>query len=538
MQPASNHGGFPLQGVIGVLSSPAPCEQAELAACFALGMRAVEVRADLLLKGGPAGAWSPERILEQVRDLRTRGWGVLFTVRVPAQGGAFDGPEPERIRLYERALDAGAQAIDVEWGTGASRARFRPGTARVISLHAFDSAPSEVEIERQTAEISGFLAGARASDPEAGPAAIKIVPTAATLADAVRMLRWAGAAPPGAPRRIGFAMGPKGVIGRILALAWGSQLTYGGLGSAVAPGQIPARELLSLYAPQRWSPKTRIFGVAGARALGSFSPFLHNPAFQARGMDAVYLPIQADAFSEVAELAGLLAMSGLSVTVPFKEDARRFATEIDARCRDSGAANTLIWRPPGPRAPSGAVAGRNTDYDGVLLPLARKLGSLAGVSAAVIGNGGAARGAVLALKEAGASPTLYYRNRERGDKVAVELGVAGKLIAALARDRPRVIVNATPLGTRAEDPSPVPAECWEAAGTEPPRVAFEMVYEPADTRFLEDARAAGAVEIPGREMLVAQGVAQFRLFTGLEASEEEFDRSYREGRRRYREPRP
>jgi shikimate dehydrogenase len=113
--------------------------------------------------------------------------------------------------------------------------------------------------------------------------------------------------------------------------------------------------------------------------------------------------------------------------------------------------------------------------------------------------------------------------------VARELEVPGRPLVELALDRPRVVINATPVGSAPDDPTLVPIEVFRRQGREPRRIAFDMVYEPADTPFLRAARAAGAVEIPGREMLVAQGAAQFRCFTGASVTLAEFDESYRRG---------
>jgi shikimate 5-dehydrogenase len=153
------------------------------------------------------------------------------------------------------------------------------------------------------------------------------------------------------------------------------------------------------------------------------------------------------------------------------------------------------------------------------------------LSVGVIGNGGAARGAARALLDAGSRVTIYYRNVAKGPPVAAALGAESLPLGELARGRHGLLVNATPLGLHTGDPSPVPASVFEAAG-----VAFDMVYDPPETAFLAAARAAGAATIPGREMLIAQAVVQFRLFTGAEASHEEFAGNFSEAIRRRREP--
>ena len=92
-------------------------------------------------------------------------------------------------------------------------------------------------------------------------------------------------------------------------------------------------------------------------------------------------------------------------------------------------------------------------------------------------------------------------------------------------NRHRVIINATPLGLKADDPSPVSAEAFDSE-----TIAFDMVYDPPETRFIQDARSKGAEVIRGDEMLVAQGLVQFELFTGQKASREAFDSSLKVAR--------
>ncbi len=515
-----------LRGVVGTVSDPRSLTREALDPCFTAGLAAVELRADLLL-AAPDGALGREQLLEHVRELADAGRPVIVTARIKAQGGVFDGGEEERLDLLQDAVRAGARLVDAEWGTEVARRLADQRAPLILSAHHFDDMPPRPELDRLADAMSAVR-----------PRAIKVVPTAARLADSVTMLEWVAGAPKDGPPRIGFAMGPAGVPSRILTLSRGGQLAYAGIGAAAAPGQLPAHELLAIYRPHRLTVKTKIYGVAGNRALDSFSPYLHNPALVTRDIDGVYLPFQVDDFDDVMAVEADLAIAGLSVTIPFKEDAHNRATTPDDRVRESGAANTLVFRrDPGARV-AGAIRAFNTDYDGVLVPLLRRIDKLEKVPAAIIGNGGAARGAALALREAGAEPTLYYRNPARGDPVARELGVHGRALADLAADRPRIIINATPLGRLADDPSPAPAEALAAGDGEPPRIAFEMIYEPAETALLRAAAAAGAVAIPGREMLIAQGVAQFVHFTGATPTEEELGQSYARGEafRRMRVP--
>ncbi len=504
-----HQGDFPIRGVVGVVADNRSLSLTD-------GLRkvlgGVEVRADLLLAAG----LSLEVVLKTLRDLRELEMATIFTVRHRDQGGAFAASEPERLEIYERALNLGATVVDAEWGTEAARSLSRRKAPILLSHHDFKRAPGKSELDRLTRDMA-----------DSRPLGLKLVPTASSLEDAARLLEWVREGSSGTPARVGFAMGPQGVCSRILAIAYGSPLTYAGIGTRVAPGQIPVGEMIHLYRVDRLDASTRVFGVVGDRALDSLSPFLHNPALARRNINAVYLPFQVRSFSEITAVLDGLRIDALSVTIPFKEDALHFAASSDARSTACGASNTLVItrREDGTRE----VTGHNTDFDGVLIPLRRFFPDLSGLDVAVIGNGGAARGAVQALKEAHARPTIYYRNAERGKPVADELGVPGQLLERIdSHPQHRVYINATPLGSAPDDPSPIPSELL-GKRDDGAILAFEMVYHTARTRFVADAEAAGAHIVHGREMLVAQGTVQFELFTGQTASLEELDENYRRG---------
>ncbi len=502
---------FPIRGVVGVLGGARADVQSGLAALTALetppgggslrpgGPDAVEIRADLFE--------DPPEALEVLRRLPP-GLPAIFTVRLPEHGGKYSLDEGSRIALYEDALSLGARLLDVERGSDAARDLAGRRAPLVVSWHDFNSMPGPAELERLTREMASL-----------SPLGIKLVPVAQEPVDSVRMLEWVAAARPGEPARIGFAMGEMGLASRVLSIAWGAPFTYAAMGAPVAPGQTSVADLKDLYRAHRLTRSTRVFGVIGNPVAHSLSPHLHNPALAARGIDAVYLPLRLETFPELEHLIDPLKIDGLSVTIPFKEAALRFADEPDERSRSSGAANTLVIERQ--HAGNRVIRAYNTDFDGVLGPLARRKIEVRGLSAGIIGNGGAARGAARALKDSGARVTIYFRNPARGRPVAGALGVDASPIEQLTAGRHQLIVNATPLGMHAGDASPVPASVFD-----PGTWAFDMIYDPPGTPFLEAARAAGGRIIPGREMLICQALVQFRLFTGREATYEELEASF------------
>jgi shikimate dehydrogenase len=158
--------------------------------------------------------------------------------------------------------------------------------------------------------------------------------------------------------------------------------------------------------------------------------------------------------------------------------------------------------------------GHNTDAEGFQAPLAQRLGDLGRASCAVIGAGGAASAAVWALRQAGAEVKLFVRNAASGLALAERFDVAWSELTNASLAGFDVVVNATPLGTAGEREAETPATARQLRGA---RLAYDLVYNPLETKFLREARAAGCETLGGLAMLVAQGEAQFRLWTGAAA---------------------
>ncbi|MGH7337883.1 MAG: type I 3-dehydroquinate dehydratase, partial [Myxococcota bacterium] len=315
---------FPITGVVGVIGGSDEEVGRQLACLEGLpALGGVEIRADLF-----ATRDAPLALTERLRDR----WPVLFTVRLAAEGGAYRASESERIELYSEALRRGAVLLDVELRSGAASALAGRGAPLLVSHHDFHGTIGREELEDLTAAAATLA-----------PLGIKIVPTAARPLDGLRMLEWVAARRATEPRRAGFAMGERGVFSRILSLAWGAPLTYGSLTARVAPGQLSARDLLETYRAPIHTRSTRIFGVAGNPVHHSLSPHLHNPAFAARRLDAVYVPLELTSFSDLLDLAEPLGIAGVSVTIPFKKDAFENAASTDAPSKAGRATNTLIW---------------------------------------------------------------------------------------------------------------------------------------------------------------------------------------------------
>ena len=407
---------------------------------------------------------------------------VIVTCRPVWEGGRYEGAEEHRRALLRQALDMGAEYVDVEWRAGFDDL-IRDHAARiVISSHDFAGVPAD-------------LAGRARAMRQTGAAVIKVAVTAARLTDTLPLV---------AVAREGDAvvvgMGAAGVPSRLLATRFGSRWSYGGRG--VAPGQMPARRMADEFRFRAIGPRTSVYGVVGNNVMHSLSPVMHNAAFAAAGLDAVYVPLAAADFEDFLVFADALGIGGASVTVPFKVDALRAAGSADALTRTVGAANTL--RRSGP-----AWEATNTDVEGFLAPLASAHAApLAGARASVMGAGGAARAVAVALRSRGVHVTLHARRPEQAREVAAALGVhaGGWPPAPGTWD---LLINTTPVGgATVPDASPIPGGMLDG------RLVYDLTYGRGESPLVRAARKAGCITLDGLAMLVAQAERQFEWWTG------------------------
>ncbi|MFQ5599526.1 MAG: shikimate dehydrogenase family protein [Candidatus Krumholzibacteriia bacterium] len=277
--------------------------------------------------------------------------------------------------------------------------------------------------------------------------------------------------------------------------------------------------------PYTGTRTTRVFGVIGHPVRHSLSPRFQGAALRSLGLDAVYLTFDV----EPSELAACVrrmrehavrgTLAGVNVTLPHKSAIRSELDDLDGVARVTGAVNTIQFESPAPGAV--ALRGFNTDVAGLIQALADAGVSLRGVPVVVVGAGGAARAAVVAALREGASEVRVAnrsvaRAREMLDALSAswrgrlpQLTCAALVPAAGALlDGARVLVQATSLGLRAADPSPL-----DLAAAPPELFVLETIYNPAETTLLRAARARGLRARNGLGMLVHQGAAALRIWT-------------------------
>jgi 3-dehydroquinate dehydratase/shikimate dehydrogenase len=409
-------------------------------------------------------------------DRRSR---VIVTLRPTWQGGRYDGDEQARVALLQRAWDLGAEFVDVEDGAAPSLMQASGGARIVRSFHDFAGVPADA-----ADRLRALLAS--------GAEVVKLAAMTHRLADVVALADLARLTD---GRGILIGMGPCGAASRILAAHLGSPWTYAGDG--VAPGQLSLERMRDEFHVPAITAATAVYGLVGQPVEHSLSPAMHNAAFRAAGLDAVYVPLPAADFADFEQFARAFRVQGVSVTAPYKLDASRVsaATAGDPRL---GAVNTL-------RRVGQGWEGRNTDLEGFLAPLAGR--DLRGARVAVLGAGGAARAVAAALSTGGAAVRVHARRHDAARAVAAACGVvAGPWPPGDDWD---VLVNATPVGTAPHvDESPLALD-GPLAG----RLVYDLVYNPQETALLRRARSLGAEVIGGLPMLVAQAAAQFTWWT-------------------------
>jgi 3-dehydroquinate dehydratase/shikimate dehydrogenase len=317
---------------------------------------------------------------------------------------------------------------------------------------------------------------------------------------------------------IAVSMGEAGLLTRVLAPAFGAALTYGSLerGRETAPGQLSARELLELYRVHSLDGETAVTGLVGSPVSHSLSPHMHNAAFAARDLNAVYVPFDvSDVSAFVRRMARPLTrelrwnLRGFSVTAPHKSAIVKHLDWVEPPAAEMGAVNTVVIEGDGLR-------GYNTDARAALAPL-EGLIDLKGARVAVVGAGGAARALLWGLRSQGSRATVFARDTERARATAEAFGAHTEKLEGAGFAGFDLVVNATPLGTRGANEGETPATADRLRGA---RLAYDLVYNPARTRFIKEAEAAGCETLGGLPMLVAQAAAQFELWTGTAAPAE------------------
>ncbi len=420
---------------------------------------------------------------------------VLATCRRRQNHGRFNGAVEEQLQILQAALKAGAAAVDLEIESAEQCAPGLPALQSkaklVLSYHNFEGTPP---LEAVLKRMMRYPADA-----------YKVVATARKPSDLHRILALAKLHP--RTRTVVLSMGEMGFPSRVLSPLCGGAFTYAAPCSAegTAAGQVSARVLRHLFRLEKLSRSSKVYGVVADPVGHSLSPAVHNRAFQARRVDAVYVPflVPLAQLKDFMQLADKLPVAGFSVTMPHKQKVLRYLDAVDPLARRIGAVNT-VWKK------AGKWRGVNTDAPAVVAPLARHV-RLAKASVLLIGSGGAARSAAFALADAGARVSVVGIELDRVRALARACGGEMLLHEQLAKLHFDALVHATPLGM-----FPRPEECYFEDRI-PADVVLDMVYNPLETLLIRRAREQGKTVIPGLQMFLEQAARQFETWIGESA---------------------
>ncbi|ADG67669.1 3-dehydroquinate dehydratase, type I [Planctopirus limnophila DSM 3776] len=451
------------------------------------GAELVELRVDYL-----------SRTPDMKRLLADRPTPTIVTCRRVADRGRFRGTEEERQTILRTAILSGADYVDIEADIAPQIRRYGK-TKRIISHHDFDQTPDDLEEKyAQMCKLDADL--------------VKIVTMANRAEDCVRMLKLVeGAQVP----TVGFCMGEKGMLTRVLCGAFGSPFTYATFNKEreLAPGQFSFDEMRKMFRYEQITRKTILLGVLGDPVAHSLSPLLHNTLMRKAGFDGVYLPLRVSAseLSETLDAYEQLGFTGYSATIPHKESVLQKYPMCDDFVRAIGAANTVY------RDQAGHWACSNTDYQAALDAILSGLKpgeSLTGKRVLLLGAGGAAKAIGMAMQKSEAITVVASRTLKRSQALADQIGGRAITWENRGSEFADILINCTPVGMHPNlNESPFPIH-WLREGM----LVFDTIYTPERTLLIKDARDRGCTTVTGVEMFIRQATAQFRLFTGLKLS--------------------
>ena len=451
--------------------------------------RTVELRLDWLQSDAERA-----RLIRWLRVHHPRKITFLATCRRKEGGGRLEGDIARQLYWLNQAQEAGCQWCDIEMETfrelpeGFLRTYPVPSHL-MLSIHAFERTPS----------LPLDIAVARHGQVDA----VKISARAKTIADSVRLLKLARHS----KNFVAVPMGDVGLPARLLALRDGSELAYAPIAEHTAPGQVSLEATLRLYRAHLLDRKTQVYGVIGDPIGHSLSPLLHNTGFAARRLNAVYLPFLVRQLGDFLKAIPDFGVRGFSVTIPYKQAILKHLKECEPLAAEIGAVNTIVVRS------DGSFYGCNTDYLGVLRALQKKL-RIKGSRVLIFGAGGSARAAAFALARAGAQVCICARREAAAKELARAVGGEVILRRVLRTGSFDAILNATPVGMHPQQGiSPLSARELQC------RVVMDLIYRPERTKLLEMAAKEGIATVSGVNMFLAQGFAQWEIWTGKRAPE-------------------
>ena len=424
------------------------------------------------------------------------GQRAIATLRSGEQGGAKRLPAERRADILGRVCRAGFLYVDVELQTDTALIE---ELHREVSKHYQDLIVSyhfqePVEVSDAADALEACMAVG-----DVGKAALPIVDIEAAMS----LVEFSRNQALQSKRYVLIGMGDQGIVTRALAEDLGQEIEYAHVGRPSAAGQFALETALRL------KKKTPIvLGLVGHPLGHSISPQIHEAAFAALRLPALYLPFDVEprSLGSLLDAHERLRLRGFNVTIPHKEAIAELVDELDGDSEALGAVNTVVMS-------EGWTRGHNTDVHGFRMALRSQGLRLGDRDALVIGAGGGAKAVVHVLLREGARVRVANRTPSRAQALAETFEETVEVVEMA--DLPKratcdLLVNATPAGMKGvSDALPVPEGVVAQA-----KYVFDLVYNPPETPLLRAAKHARVPRMGGLEMLLHQAAKSFELWTG------------------------
>ena len=424
---------------------------------------------------------------------------VIITNRREEEGGKFSGSSAQQYEILSEALRHGAEFVDIElsWGLRQVRQQLKrlqsiDSRAKVIvSYHNFNSAPSN-------------LLSIYENIRNVGAPIVKIAVMAADIKDNRKIFELCRQARSDKQPIIAICMGEKGEISRILTGKYGAYLTFGALRAEepTAPGQRTTDDLTNIFRIHTLTSRTKVFGLVGNPVALSKGIYFHNRIFNRRTLNAVYVNFLVDNLRDFLSTFRELT-TGLSVTMPFKQEIIPYIDTISHDALALKSANTVIKR-------RGRLHGYNTDLPAIVSAL-RKRTSLKNKDVIVLGTGATSKTMAYGTAVNGARVTIIGRNATKAKTLAGELNCNWATLSDVSSLRADIIMNGTSVGMSSNSgvktEELVPKKFFRRE-----MIVFDAVHSPSMTRLLREAQDAGCTTITGAELFERQARLQSKFF--------------------------
>lgn len=417
---------------------------------------------------------------------------VIVTNRRKNEGGKFDGTASDQFEIFSQAIEYGTEYIDVEFSWGKKFIRqilaHSHNTKVICSYHNFRNTPHNLETTYRKMR-------------QTGSHILKIATTANDINDNKIIFDLLKQSRKDRQKLITLCMGESGEISRILAGKVGCYLTYASLTKKdkTADGQLTYDELKNIYRADKLNSRTKIFGLVGNPVKYSRGFYYHNKRFATQHLNAVYVYFWADDLKNFMN-AFQDDISGLSVTMPFKQEIVNYLDKIDDDVNRLNIVNTVVQQ-------KGKLIGYNTDLPAITAVL-KKQTTLKKKNVVILGTGATAKTMAFAAIMDSANITIVGRTPSKAKSLADEFKCKWTTIENLSSLDADILMNGTSVGmTGTKKIRLVPLKFFRKG-----MIVFDAVSDPIMTTLLHDAIERGCRIITGVEFFECQAQLQSKLF--------------------------